>query len=128
MFKNALLVTASIIVGAGGVQFLHAQSNAPAYFLAAVNVKDQDGYAKNFLPVAQKSIKEHGGVYVAGGFEKTTVLDGMAAPNRVVLIKFDNFDTAKKWWATNGKKETDEIGIKYAEFKASWVIQGAEPK
>ena len=40
---NALLVTASIIVGAGGVQLLHAQSKAPAYFLGAINVKDQDG-------------------------------------------------------------------------------------
>jgi hypothetical protein len=44
MMKNALFVTASIIVGASGVQLLHAQSKAPAYFLGAINVKDQDGY------------------------------------------------------------------------------------
>ena len=56
MLKNALLVTASIIVGAGGVQLLHTQSKAPAYFLGAINVKDQDGYTKTFLPEAQKAM------------------------------------------------------------------------
>ena len=132
MLKNALLVTASIIVGAGGVQLLHAQAKAPAYFLGAVNVKDQDGYTKTFLPEAQKAIKGHGGVYVGGGFEKTTNLTGggsmsKSPPNRVVLIKFDSVDAAKKWWDTDGKK-TNEIGVKFAEFKTLWVIEGVEPK
>ena len=52
---------------------------------------------------AQKAIKDHGGVYLGGGFEKTTNLTGGGSmseppPNRVVLIKFENADTAKKWW------------------------------
>jgi hypothetical protein len=37
MLKNALLVTASIIIGAGGVQLLHAQSKSPAYSIALMN-------------------------------------------------------------------------------------------
>ena len=132
MLKNALLVTASIIVGAGGVQLLHAQSKAPAYFLGAINVKDQDGYTKTFLPEAQKAIKDHGGVYLGGGFGKTTNLTGGGSmseppPNRVVLIKFENADTAKKWWDTDGKK-TNEVGAKFADFKVTWVIEGIEPK
>jgi hypothetical protein len=67
-----------------------------------------------------------------GGFEKTTNLTGGGSmsespPNRVVLIKFDNVDTAKKWWDTDGKK-TNEIGAKFADFKVTWVIEGIEPK
>jgi len=78
----------------------------------------QDGYTKTFLPEAQKAIKEHGGVYLGGGFDKTTNLTGGGSmseppPNRVVLIKFENADTAKKWWDTDGKK-TNEIGAKFA--------------
>ncbi len=132
MLKNALLVTVSILVGAAGVQILHAQGKAPAYFLGAINVKNEEGYTKTFLPDAQKAIKEHGGVYLGGGFMKTTNLTGGGSmseppPNRVVLIKFDSIDAAKKWWETGGK-QTNEIGTKFADFKILWAIEGVEPK
>jgi uncharacterized protein (DUF1330 family) len=127
MLKNALLVSVSILVGAGGVQLLHAAGMAPGYFLGVIDVKDQDGYKNTFLPEAMKSIKEGGGIYIGGGFNKTTTLDGMTAPNRVVLIKFDSVDAAKKWWTDSGKTVTDG-GRKFADFKASWAIEGVEPK
>jgi len=87
---------------------------------------------RSALVKAQKAIKEHGGVYVGGGFEKTTNLTGGGSmsespPNRVVLIKFDSVDAAKKWWDTDGKK-VNEIGVKFADFKTTWVIEGVEPK
>jgi hypothetical protein len=47
MLKNALLVTASIIVGAGGVQLLHAQPKAPAYFLGAINAPGDRATARH---------------------------------------------------------------------------------
>ena len=43
MLKNALLVTASLLIGAGGVQLLHAQSKAPAYSIALIDIKDEAG-------------------------------------------------------------------------------------
>ena len=66
MFKSALMIATSIAVGAGTVQLLHAAGSPPAYFIAMVNVKDQDGYVKDFLPKIQQAMKETGGDYVAG--------------------------------------------------------------
>ena len=43
MLRSALLVTAGIIVGAGAVSTFQAQSNAPYYQVAAINVIDQAG-------------------------------------------------------------------------------------
>jgi hypothetical protein len=43
MLKSALLVTTGIVVGAGAISALQAQSNAPYYQVAGINVTDQAG-------------------------------------------------------------------------------------
>ena len=63
MLKNALLVTASIIVGAGGVQLLHAASGAPAYSIALIDIKDEAGY-KAAVADVRKRIADHGGKFI----------------------------------------------------------------
>jgi uncharacterized protein (DUF1330 family) len=129
MLKNALLVTASVIVGAGGVQLLHAQSNAPVYAIAAIDVKDTEGYTKEFLPKTQPAIKESGGEYVAGGMNKTTSFDGMKPPSRVVIIKWPSMDAWNKFEnGDGGKKAREELGHKYGDWKALWVVEGVAPK
>ena len=73
--NSALKITAAVacglMVGAGGVQMLHAQSKPPAFVVAEITVKDLEGYEMNFLKPAQKTIADHGGKYLAGGFDKT---------------------------------------------------------
>ena len=129
MLKNALLVTASIIVGAGGVQLLHAQSKAPVYAIAAIDVKDTEGYTKEFLPKTQPGIKESGGEYIAGGMNKTTGFDGEKPPSRVVIIKFPNMEAWNKFENSDeGKKARMDLGHKYGDWKALWVVEGVEPK
>ena len=115
-------------VGVTVPSMILAQAKPPAYALGLINVGDEDGYKNKFLPEAQKLIKEHGGIYVAGGFGKTTRLDGEEPPNRVVLIRFENDDAIKKWWEGGGKKLQDEQASKYSEFKGLWAIQGVEAK
>jgi hypothetical protein len=68
----ALALAAGFALGAGAIHGLHAAASPLAYVIAMINVKDDDGYKKDFLPVAQKIIAEFGGKYVAGGFDKTT--------------------------------------------------------
>ena len=68
--KIAAAVIGSFILGVGAASVLHAQAKPPAYVVAEINVKDQDGYAKDFLPKAQAYIKEFGGKYLGGGFNK----------------------------------------------------------
>src|SRR6476660_8452408 len=63
--KIAAALIGSFVLGAGAVQLLHAQTTPPAYTVAMINVKDEEGYKKDFLPQAQKMIKEGGGKYIA---------------------------------------------------------------
>ena len=82
-FDRKVMLTAivSVVLGAGAVELLHAQTTPPAFTVAMINVKDEEGYKKDFLPEAMKMIKEGGGKYIAGGWNKTTTMDGPPPPN-----------------------------------------------
>ena len=85
-FKIATAVTGIFVLGLGTASILHAQAKPPAYTFVEIDVKDQDGYTKDFLPKAQPTIKEMGGKYLAGGFNKAISLTGSPPPNRVVRL------------------------------------------
>ena len=124
--KIAAAVVASFALGAGAGGVLQAQAKIPAYAVAEIDVKDQDGYAKDFLPKAQANIKEHGGKYLGGGFNKTITMSGSPPPNRVVLLQFPDMDTLKAFAAKQTQLEAD-VGKKYASFRAIG-IEGVEQK
>jgi hypothetical protein len=44
-------MVASAALGAAAVQTLHAQTKPPAYNIAEITIKDQDGYNKEYLPL-----------------------------------------------------------------------------
>ena len=125
--KTTMIVAASITFGAAAVQLLHAASGPPAVIFGEINVKDQSGYEKEFLPEARKQIGAHGGTYIAGGFKKAKALDGAEPANRVVIFSFPNHDAATKWWETDARKMNDEIGKKFATFRIL-EIEGVEQK
>jgi uncharacterized protein (DUF1330 family) len=116
----------SFALGAAALQTLHAQAKPPAYALAEVTVKDEAGYKDDFLPKIQPVIKENGGVYLAGGFNKTWTQMGQEPPNRVVLIRYDSMDAFKKY-AEASNKIIKEDGAKYAAFRI-YAIEGIEQK
>ena len=57
-YEILIAVAGSFALGGATVQLLHAQSKPPVYTLAEIAVKDEDGYKKDFLPEAQRIIKE----------------------------------------------------------------------
>jgi uncharacterized protein (DUF1330 family) len=125
--KSSYKIAAAVIalgVGAGSV--LHAQAKLPAYVVVEIDVKDQDGYTKDFLPKAQALIKEMGGKYLAGGFNKALALTGAKPPNRVVMLQFPDVDAVKAFYDKEGRLEAD-VGNKYASFRA-FGIEGVEQK
>ena len=61
-------MAASFALGGLAVQGLHAQAKPPAYVVAEVTVKDQDGYTKEFLPAIGKAIQAEGGKFIARGY------------------------------------------------------------
>jgi uncharacterized protein (DUF1330 family) len=105
---------------------LHGQAKPPAYLFVEIDVKDQDGYTKDFPPKAQAIIKEMGGQYLGGGSNKAIALTGAKPPNRVVLLQFPGIDAVKTFYDKEGKLEAD-VGNKYASFRAVG-IEGVEQK
>jgi uncharacterized protein (DUF1330 family) len=115
--------------GASWIQLLHAAVEAPVYAIAAIDVKDTEGYTKEFLPKTQPGIKASGGEYVAGGMNKTTRFDGEKPPSRVVIIKWPNMEAWNKFENSDaGKKAREELGHKFGDWKALWVVEGVDPK
>ena len=129
MKSNCKITTAIIVgfvLGGGAVSVLHAQAKLPAYAYVEIDVKDQDGYTKDFLPKAQANIKEGGGKYIAGGFNKAISMSGSPPPARVVLLQFPDMDAVKSFNDKEWRLEAD-VGSKYASFRALG-IEGVEQK
>lgn len=122
----AASVIGSFVLGVGAGNILHAQTKAPGYVIAEIDVKDQDGYMKDFVPKAQANIKEFGGKYIGGGMNKAIGFSGAAPPNRVVLLQFPDMDTVKAFEEKEGRN-VQEVGSKYASFRVIGV-EGVVPK
>lgn len=125
--KSALKITAAVacglLVGGGAVQLLHAQSKPPAFVVAEIAVKDKEGYEKNFLKATAKDISDHGGKYLAGGYNKTISLIGDEPPNRVAIIQFENMDAVKAWHDQGAMDMENTVGNKYASFRI-YAVEG----
>jgi uncharacterized protein (DUF1330 family) len=115
-YKMAAAVVGSFVLGVGAANVLHAQAKPPGFTFAEIDVKDQDGYTKDFLPKAQASIQESGDKYLAGGFNKAIGLSGSPPPNRVVLLQFADMDAVKAYDVKERQLE-EEVGNKYASFR-----------
>jgi uncharacterized protein (DUF1330 family) len=126
--KTTLKMTAAIVggvlVGGGAIQLLHAQSKPPAFVVSEIAVKDEEGYAQNFLKAAQKDIADHGGKYLAGGYKKTISLAGSEPPNRVVILQFADIDQVKEWRDQGAMDLENSVGNKYASFRI-YAVEGA---
>ncbi len=88
-YTVALSVLAGVAIGAAAIQTLHAQAKPPVYMVAINEITDQEGYTKQYLPTAQKTLKDHGGVYVAAG--PGTQIDGSLPKGRVVILRWDSW-------------------------------------
>jgi len=128
--KSALKITAALAcglsVGGGAVQLLHAQSKPPAFVVAEVAVRDQEGFNENFLKATQKDIANHGGKYLAAGYNKTESLVGNPPPNRVAILQFANMDAVKAWRDEGAMDMENTVGSKYAAFRI-YAVEGVTP-
>jgi uncharacterized protein (DUF1330 family) len=115
-YKIAAAVIGSFALGAGAADVLHAQAKPPGFEFAEIDVKDQDGYTKDYLPKVQANIKESGGKYLAGGYNKAIGFSGSPPPNRVVLLQFADMDAVKAFNVKQRQLQAD-VGNKYASFR-----------
>jgi uncharacterized protein (DUF1330 family) len=115
----ALLTGAGL--GAGAVQGPYAQAKPPAYVIAEIDVTNQEGYAKEYLPAGSKAVLDGGAKYLARG-TRTAAFKG-EPPKRIVLLTFENFDRAQATFASPAFMEAAKIGEKYAKFRI-YAVEG----
>jgi uncharacterized protein (DUF1330 family) len=90
-----LSMLAGVALGAAAIQTLHAQAKPPVYMIAINEISNQEGYAKEYVPPAQKSVKDHGGVYVAAG--PGTQVTGNLPNGPVVILRWESMEALQRW-------------------------------
>jgi uncharacterized protein (DUF1330 family) len=110
----ALSVLAGIALGAAAIQTLHAQAKPPVYMIAINEVSNQEGYTKEYVPPAQKSVKDYGGVYVAAG--PGTQITGNLPNGPVVILRWESMEALQSWRNSPEFQAALKIGEKYARY------------
>ena len=112
---------AGIAIGAVAIQSLYAQAKPPVYFVAENDVTDPLGYKTEYIPLAQASIKAHGGRYLAAG--TAIPFAGEPPKSRVVIHVWDSIEQLQGWFNSQDYKDVRKIGEKYAKFR-NYAIEG----
>jgi len=120
-----LAMVASAALGAAAVQTLHAQAKPPAYNVAEITIKDQDGYNKEYLPVITKALTDAGGKFIVRG-GKTISYEGAAPAPRVVVVQFENLDKLQALYNSASYKDAIAVGDKYSTQRI-FGVKGASP-
>jgi uncharacterized protein (DUF1330 family) len=121
-YTAALAVVAGFGLGAVAVESLHAQAKPPVYYIAEVDVTNQEGYMKEYVPKVQATIKASGGrILAAGG--KVTPIEGAPPKPRVAVQMWDSVEKIQAWRNSKEYKENRKIGDKYAKFR-SYAVEG----
>jgi uncharacterized protein (DUF1330 family) len=116
----ASLVT-GVVLGAGAVQTLHAQSKPPVYYVAEIDVHDADAYAREYAPNAQAMIKGAGGRFLAADAHPLA-FEG-EQKSRVVIQVWDDIEHIKAWQGMPAWQALHRVGQKYATFR-EFAVQG----
>jgi uncharacterized protein (DUF1330 family) len=118
---------AGVIIGAGTIQALHAQAKPPAYVVIEADVKNQEGFAKQYIPLALKALR--GGSYgykVLARNGKTVALDGEPPKKRVIINEFTDLDHAVAAYNSPEYNSARAVGRQYADIRV-FEIEGVSP-
>src|SRR5438477_611354 len=75
------------------------ETHVPAYVIADVEVFGPDGF-KEYLDRMPEILVRHGVEYVVRGGE-TEVLEGDWTPTRLVILRFDDMEHARRWYSSD---------------------------
>ena len=127
--RAALLLTivtialvAGTAIGGAVIQGLHALATPPAYVIAEIDVTNQDGYVKEYAPLAGKALGDGGAKTLARG-GKTVSLEGVPPKSRISINAFESIEKAQAAFSSAAYKEARKIGDKYATFRI-FVVEG----
>jgi uncharacterized protein (DUF1330 family) len=126
--RIGLIVLTCITLGALGSKVLHSQARPPAYLIGQIDVRDPDGYAREYLPKAKEIIKAHGGKLVAAAGaaaagSQVIAVDG-SPPKRVVIYMYPSIEALQAWRNDPAYVQVRAIGEKYATYH-TFAVEGA---
>jgi uncharacterized protein (DUF1330 family) len=108
------LIASGAILGGAIVHTLHAQAKPPVYMIAINEISNPEGYSKQYLPTAQKTIKDHGGIYVAAG--PGTRIDGSFPRGRVVILRWESMEALQAWRHSPEYEAIRKVGEGFAKY------------
>jgi uncharacterized protein (DUF1330 family) len=125
-YKLAIAMLAGAGLGAAVGQGLHAQAKPLAYVISEIDVTDKDAYAKEYVPLAVKALKESGQKQLAAG-GRTAAISGEPPKSRIVLSVFENIEKAEAAYTSPAYMEARKVGDKYAKLRI-FVVEGLPQK
>ena len=117
LFAIAFALLTGVAIGAFLVQGLCAQTKPPAYVVTEIEITNLDAYQKEFVPLAQASIRAAGGRLLAAG-QNIVAFEGAPPQTRVSINQFDSLEAVQNWRNSAQYKEARKVGDKYAKFRA----------
>lgn len=120
-FMLGVSFVSGIAVGALGIQKLSAEETAkrPVYVVGEVDVKDVEGYTKEYSPKVRATVKAAGGRVIAlGSSDKQDLITLEGQPGKRAFIQiWNDADQMQAWFNSPDYKEARKIGDKYATFR-----------
>jgi len=116
-YKIAIALAAGAVLGAAATHGLHAQAKPPAFTVSEIDVTNQDGFVKEFAPLAVKALGQAAGYKAIARGGKTAAIEGAPPKSRIVINTFANLDAAVAAYNSDAYKKAREIGNRYATFR-----------
>src|ERR1700737_4506221 len=91
----ALTAIAGVIVGGAAVQYLHAQSKPPIYYVAEFNSADPEGYMREYAPKEQALTRGYGGRRLAAGQKEIGIEGG--PPSGGIIVRGKRMRKCQHW-------------------------------
>jgi uncharacterized protein (DUF1330 family) len=106
----------------GCVRVLLEEAAMAAYVIALIDVRDKENYPQ-YTRLVSATLKPYGGTVLARG-GKTEVLEG-SARSRVVMIQFDTFESARRWY--HSEAYTSARALRQAmAWSDVFIVEGVE--
>jgi uncharacterized protein (DUF1330 family) len=112
---------AAMAVGALGSQMLHAQAKAPAYVIGEIDIRDEAGLDKEYVPPAAKAVIDGGGKYIVRGGKNVSFYG--EPPKRIAIMAFESLEKAEAAFRSPAYTDAKKIGDKYANFRI-YAVEG----
>lgn len=90
----------------------------PAYLLVRANVTDMQQY-REYMKLTPAIVEKYGGQFIIRGGEKV-VLEGPEISDRIVMLKFDSVDTARRMY--NSDEYQAAIKVRSGAAEASFIV------